>query len=189
MASGFQWAGDSLADAVDGMIDEVHTTGYRLAETGLDRFEHNVEINTPVKTRKLRQSYKQTPVDYVLAQHGIAAAYCWEGTVFTEVTYAEYVERGTGLWGPRHAKYKIEPKEPGGVLRFRPYMRAPDGSVLLNINHGVRKHMAVYAKFVMHPGSPGAAMFRIGATLTEAQADEWSRGIMAQWKRQMELQF
>lgn len=189
MASGFTWAGGGVADFTDGMLEEVHATGYRLADVGLDRFGHNVELNTPVQTRKLRDSYKQTPIEYVMAQHGIEAVYCWEGTLFTEVTYAEYVERGTGLWGPRHAKYKIEPKVPGGVLRFRPYMRGSDGSVMLNVSHGVRKHMTVYAKFVMHPGSPGAAMFRIGAMMTEHQADQWSARIMAQWKRQMEVRF
>jgi hypothetical protein len=181
--SGFEWVERvDIEDFVDGLIDETILTGYELARDGLARFQSNIEINTPVATSALRESYKQTDIDYVLAQHGVAAVYAWEGTVFTEIAYAEHVEYGTGLWGPKHAKYKIEPKTPGGVLKFAPYSRGANGAVILDVQNGVVKGGPVFARYVMHPGSPGAAMFRIGATLTEHQVNEWSAQAMLRWR-------
>lgn len=167
--------------------------GQRIAEDGLDAMEHNIEINTPVETRHLRDSYKQRAIVYGAydaatgADWGYGArdaagrwthgtkAYAWTGTVFTEVDYALYVEKGTGLWGPRHAKYKIAPKKPGGMLAFQPYHRTAAGGVILDVHSGSpSKSGTIFVRYVMHPGSPGAEMFQIGTILTEAQKDHWS---------------
>ena len=69
--------------------------------------------------------------------------------------YAPYVEDGTGLWGPKHAKYEIKPKRPGGWLRWIDPMTGDP----------------VFARRVMHPGWPGNHMFAIGAALTEQEFD------------------
>jgi hypothetical protein len=173
--------GKSLVQTIDDLEDATMRTGHRLAEDLGKRFRHNVEINTPVETRHLRDSYKLTPIRYGPAGGARMAVYAWQGTLFTEVGYAPYVEYGTGLWGPRHAKYKIEPKNPGGVLAFRPYMRE-NGSVILDVQNQVGKGGMITVRYVMHPGSPGAAMFRIGAVITEAEADEWSYQAMRMWE-------
>lgn len=176
--------GSSLVDWVDQVENELPTLGHRIAQDGLDALQHNIEINTPVETRTLRNSYQQSDIDYeaVMANGGYLA-YAWTGRVFTEVEYALFVERGTGLWGPKRAKYKIEPKQPGGVLAFRPYMRGANGAVILDVAGGVTKGGLIVARFVLHPGSPGHAMFRIGAVLTEHQIHEWSQNGLRQFQR------
>jgi very-short-patch-repair endonuclease len=82
-----------------------------------------------------------------------------------------HVEWGTGLWGPKHAKYLIVPKKPGGWLSW------------INPRTGQR----VFARKVMHPGSPGAHMFAIGAHLTEAEFEERiAAPVLALWAREQE---
>jgi hypothetical protein len=171
-------------DMLDDMDAATLAAGRRMAEDLGDRFKHNIEINTPVETRLLRDSYRISPIHYrpVPGLLGFMA-YAWEGTVFTEVEYAPYVEHGTGLWGPKRAKYKIEPKEPGGVLAFAPYMRNAAGGVILDVAGSPSRGNTVFTRHVMHPGSPGAAMFRIGAVITEAEADEWSYQALRMWER------
>jgi len=64
-----------------------------------------------------------------------------------------WVSRGTGLYGPKHRKYPITPKKPGGVLVFpsvyipktRP--RGPSYS-----GPGSSSGPTIFAKKVMHPG-------------------------------------
>ena len=60
------------------------------------------------------------------------------------------------MWGPRRAKYEIRPKNPLGWLRF----------------FDQKTGELVFAKRVMHPGSPGHHMFARGVALTE---EPWER--------------
>lgn len=175
------YSGDSLVELVEHMEGEAHATGWLLAKELGDNYQHNIEINTPVETRKLRESYQQTDIDYVYVPE--LHAYAWEGRVFTEVDYALYVERGTGLWGPQHRKFEIKPKTPGGVLRFSPYTRLASGAVMLTVENGLTKGGPIYAKVVLHPGSPGHAMFRVGAVMAEHEVAMWSREPLALFER------
>lgn len=94
----------------------------------------------------------------------------YESGAESELSYALYVEHGTGLWGPLHAKYVIVPRRPGGWLSW------------VDRKTGVR----MYARKVLHPGSPGAHMFAIGATLTEAEFILFSRLHLERWKHEVE---
>lgn len=161
-----EFVGQSLDDLVDDVERATVWAGRRMASDGLDRLRHNVGINTPVDTGALRGSYRIGDIDYAPVRTSRLIEMAWTGRVYTEVEYAEYVERGTGLWGPAHAPYVIRPKDPGGLLSWV----TPDGH-------------RIYAKEVVHPGSPGAAMFRIGAIVTEHEADEWSYEALREWER------
>jgi hypothetical protein len=164
-----EWPNGTIADFVDGLDEATDQLGWRLASDGLERFRHNIETNTPVNTGALRSSYRLTPVHYGAVSSGAGgriASMAWTGTVYTEVGYAEFVERGTGLYGPEHKMYEIKPKTPDGVLHW----------VMPGGGH-------VFAKHVWHPGSPGAAMFRIGAVLTEHEVDEWAHRALREWER------
>jgi hypothetical protein len=44
----------------------------------------------------------------------------------------------------------------------------------------------MFAKEVLHPGSPGQHMFAIGAAMTEAAFHEFTRGGLTDWKRDSE---
>lgn len=92
---------------------------------------------TPVDTGLLRQGWFQLPVT--------ATPESVSSGVGTFVDYAPHVEYGTGLWGPKAAKYPITPKKPGGWLRWY----GPDGR-------------PIFARRVMHPGSPGRYMLHKG---------------------------
>lgn len=182
--------GTTLDEWMDGVERATMRLGERLAEDALERYRHNVEINTPVETGALRSSYRVSDVRYgqELRMTGLAvgySVYAWTGSVYTEIEYAEYVERGTGLWGPEHKKYVIKPKQPGGVLAFSPYMKKA-GGVVMDVAGHPASGGPVVVRYVMHPGSPGAAMFRIGAVITEAETEEWSHRALSEWRRDAE---
>jgi hypothetical protein len=138
----------------------------RMAVHGGETLEHWVTINTPVETGELRASW-HTSAPVPDAVEGSPA---FRVTVSTDVDYAPYVEYGTGLFGPKHAPYIIKPKSPQGTLRFV----AKDGNV-------------VFAKQVLHPGSPGNHMMGIGSDVTasllksgvlmEGELEKWKHGI------------
>lgn len=183
--------GDNIEELISQWEHAVDVAGQKMAEDLGANFQHNITINTPVETYHLRESYDQTAIEYgPVTDDPLGsirwAAYAWQGTVFTEVTYAEFVEYGTGLWGPKRRKYKIEPKTPGGVLAFQPYARAPHGGVILDVSGSPAKHGTAFARFVMHPGSPGAAMFRIGAVLSENEKEYWSQSGLRLWQQAMD---
>lgn len=167
-----EFQGRSLLDVVDDVERATLWAGRRMISDGVDRLRENIEINTPVDTSALRSSYKLRPIDYGPVQTKRMLEMAWTSGVYTEIEYAEYVERGTGLWGPSHAKYRIVPKNPGGLLHWV----TPTG-------------LSVFAKEVWHPGSPGAAMFRIGALLTEHEADEWAHRALREWERSVDTRW
>lgn len=167
IADGVEWRGGmEVVDLIDSIEQATMTLGRTLAEDALERFQHNIEVNTPVNTGALRSSYRLTTVHYGPVVGSRLMEMAWTGTVYTEMDYAEFVERGTGLYGPEHKMYEIKPKSPGGLLHWV----TPAGG-------------HAFAKSVMHPGSPGAAMFRIGAVLTEHETDEWAYRALREWER------
>lgn len=131
----------------------------------------HVKENTPVDVQgdhpgRLRNSVKKRAMT-IFDEYGEKI---YETGAYTEVDYGPYVESGTGLWGPKHAKYKIEPKTPGGML------------------HWVDRHTGkdVYAKWVMHPGSPGQHMFMIGVLATESEFERLAEEAMGDFRRRCE---
>lgn len=135
----------------------------RIARKGGDRMHELAAANTPVRTGNLRTAWYQTPV-FEASYGGIGTGHRVE--VKNDTDYAAYVESGTGLWGPKHAKYPILPKDPGGWLAWR----GKDGEM----------H---FAKKVMHPGSPGNHMLAIAAHVTEAEllSGALAQGILDEW--------
>lgn len=87
-----------------------------------------------------------------------------------------YVEEGTGLWGPNRAPYVIRPKKPGGWLSWiarDTYVRR-DGTI-------VKPGDRVFAKEVLHPGSPGHHMVAIGEAVTRAEMEVIAHPFLARW--------
>jgi hypothetical protein len=117
-----------------------------MANTGGDALQRRIRENTPVRTGALRESWIRTEA----TKHENR----YESRVQTDVDYAPYVNYGTGLWGPKHMKYLIEP------------VHAPMLS-WIDPKSGKR----VYAQRVWHPGSPGAFMLEYGAAKTEAEIE------------------
>lgn len=132
---------------------------------------------TPVGHQPFSQNYipghlKASIRQLVTVVHITAGGIVYESGTETEVTYGPYVEEGTGLWGPRRAKYEIRPKKPGGWLRW---VDQRTGDV-------------IFAKRVMHPGSPGAHMFAKGAALTEAAFEAMAKDRVDLWAREVDSQ-
>lgn len=64
----------------------------------------------------------------------------------------DWVDKGTGLWGPKKKKYKIRPKKKGGVLAFKtPYTAGsvPNSTTTAPARVGSNQ---VFAAEVTHPG-------------------------------------
>jgi hypothetical protein len=139
------YTGGKLAPWFD--ATETRKTAHRMTERGGKAVLDATVKHTPVDTDHLRQSWKRKPVVIVASLSGDVV---YESGVETNVDYAPYVEHGTGLWGPKHAKYEIRPKKPGGTLHWI----GKDGE-------------DVFAKLVMHPGSPGAHMVAIAIAEVE----------------------
>lgn len=149
-------------------------TAMRMAHKGGDRMTELTVENTPVGGREfpgegggnLRSSWRQIPV--TKARNLLGEGY--ESGVETDVEYAPYIEHGWGLWGPRHSKYEIRPKTPGGFLRFRSRETGE----------------WVYARRVMHPGAPGQHMVAIAAEMVEAEFEHLMSPLVRDWTRAIE---
>jgi Bacteriophage HK97-gp10, putative tail-component len=140
----------------------------RMADKGGERMTTLVKQNTPVHFGTLRASITQKLTVVRPTPRGLA----YESGAETEIEYAPYVEHGTGLYGPRHAKYEIRPKNPDGWLRWIDRVTGEP----------------VFAKRVMHPGSPGNHMFAIGAALTEHEFEQFAELILTRWSVEVERQ-
>lgn len=140
----------------------------RMAAKGSDRMHELAAQNTPVKTGNLRTAWYSTPV--VEVSYVMALGYRSE--VRNDISYAAYVEHGTGVYGPRHRPYVIEPRTPGGVLAWR----------------DPKTGRWVHAKRVLHPGSPGNHMLALAAHVVEAETDDGilMDGVLREWAREVE---
>jgi hypothetical protein len=144
----------------------VKETAFRMAEKGRHAIHGRVVVLTPVDTGELKASWRERPVLIVVNDHGEVV---YESAVYTELDYAPDVEYGTGLWGPHHAKYLIEPKNPDGVLHWI----GKDG-------------VDRFARRVWHPGSPGAHMLAISVAETEAQLHALMEPLLHEWVKAQE---
>jgi hypothetical protein len=160
------YIGPKLADLFDDT--PVKRTCLRMADTGGDRLHAMISALTPVKTGNLATSWYREPTRREL--HGTVPAYV--STVATDVDYAPYVNYGTGLWGPEHRKYLIEPHPPNQALTW------------IDPLTGRR----VFARRVWHSGSPGEHMIEKGGALVESLLNEIMVTDLEIFKREMEAQ-
>lgn len=136
------YSGPRLAAMFDPRVAE-HTAG-QIADAGGDELHDLIVRNTPIHTGKLRESWYRDPTVKEGDRH--------VSRVKTDVEYAPYVNYGTGLWGPSHAKYPILPHPPKQFLHWIDPASGRD----------------VFARKVMHPGSPPQYMIESGAAKLEA---------------------
>lgn len=111
----------------------------RMAGAGGEFLTERARENSPIDTGELKAGWKTKRTVEVRSED--RGERVFESGTETDVDYAPYVEYGTGLWGPKHAKYAIRPKKPGGVLHWK---TAEGGDV--------------FARLVMHPGAKGQGM-------------------------------
>jgi hypothetical protein len=130
----------------------------------------------------LRDSIQQKEVMKVETDAGPA----WESGAYTDVIYAGFVEEGTGLWGPSASKYRIEPKDPNGVLAFYASSFTPEGRPVVKGSYNHAEGALVFTKYVMHPGSPGQHMFAIGAAAVEGEFEALMEDGLREWVRRAE---
>lgn len=127
------------------------------AAKGGEVMTERTRAHTPVDTGELKASWKVREMRRV-----VSLAYpAYESGTETSVEYAPYVEHGTGLWGPKHAKYPIRPKNPEGWLHWQD--AAGD-------DH--------FAKLVMHPGSKGQHMLAEGMQDTLRESEVFGEEIL-----------
>lgn len=155
----FHWRSKSIGEFCEDAEEGYELAGTWIARRSSEEFHEKTVQNTPVDTTTLRESIKE--------KHVVRLKWGWSGGIYTEIDYAPHVEYGTGLWGPKHAKYKIEPKKPGGVLAFYARMTTPEGKAILGADNNPIEGGLVFARYVMHPGSPGNHMFTIGGAWAE----------------------
>jgi hypothetical protein len=146
-----------------------------MAEHGGRDMVANVRRNTPVGHQPFTEDYvpgalRASIEKKILVVYRRANAMVYESGAETNLLYAPFVEDGTGLWGPHRAKYEIKPRNPDGWLSW--------------IDQETGKRL--FAKKVMHPGSPGNHMFAIGAALTEHEFANWGQREVAAWARKVE---
>lgn len=161
--------GPSLAALFD-LDNEVREICHALADRGGEEMTRNTREFTPVGSRPFEPGYvpghllESISQKLVVVTVDLTGRLVYESGAKTNVEYAIYVEEGTGLWGPYRRMYEIRPKNPDGWLRFLD-------------EHG----NPVFAKRVMHPGSPGAHMFARGAAKTEVEMHEWAQRMVDEW--------
>lgn len=163
---GFKFIGRSATDLVAQVSHATERTVVKLADAGGDMLLDYTQRNTPRQTGRLRESER-------LRSETIGPLH--RRICFTDVEYGPYVEHGTGLWGPSHSRYEITPHDPHGVLSW-----------LARNQFGEQTGPRVFARRVMHPGSPGAHMFAIGAAMTEHSFPEKASEVLHQWKSEAE---
>lgn len=143
-------------------------TAVKITRDGADRFEELARMNTPVRTGKLRSAWHQLP----MVEIDVLIAKGYRVTIANDVEYAQWVESGTGLYGPEHRPYVIVPKDPQGTLAWR----------------DPKSGRMVFAKKVMHPGSPGNHMLAIAAHVVEFEVESGviGRAALEEWAREID---
>jgi hypothetical protein len=149
--------------------DPVNTFTKSAALTVAKEGREIAEKNTPVDTGDLRAAWQADVRPKKTASY-IGLGY--EASWFNKLDYAPYVNYGTGLYGPEHKKYLIVPKKPGGSLHWVDRVTGQD----------------VYAKAVMHPGSPGNYMLEISADVVETTWDKIVKPLLTIWAKTTERQ-
>lgn len=139
--------------------------GRNMVRVGVHEASAIAAQNTPVDTGDLREHW-ETSVQIIKTMTFLGVG--WRGEWFNGLSYAEYVDQGTGLYGPEHRKYLIVPKSPGGTLHWVNSATGAD----------------VFAKAVLHPGSPGQHMLAISANVLESTWPNMMRGVMRNWARE-----
>lgn len=81
-----------------------------------------------------------------------------------------FLDEGTGLWGPKHAEYPIEPKKKGGKLRFTSGYKAGSRPNKLSTTSSSRFGDTVCRDKVIHPG---------------IQPRNWTKLRLAKWKKKL----
>jgi hypothetical protein len=159
------YVGQSVTDLF-GPVAQAATAkaALKMTETAGRSMETLAKANTPIKTGKLRAAWHRTP-----AHPGGSEPDAYSTELSNDLDYAAYVEEGTGLYGPKHAKYEIRPKNPGGSLRWV----GSDGKV----------H---FAKVVHSPGSPGNYMLAIAMNVTEAALGSLVADDLEKWVHDVE---
>lgn len=145
-------------------------TCVRMSAKGADRMHEVAAANTPVRTGNLRTAWYQLPVvpfDYLIGMG-------YRSGIANDVEYAAWVESGTGIYGPEHKPYVITPKEPGGVLAWR----------------DPKSGKWVYARKVLHPGSPGNHMLALAGHVVEFETDSGvlMQPLLSEWASKVESQ-
>jgi hypothetical protein len=153
----------------------VHELCLEMVNHGGERMTHLVKINTPVGHQPFTEDYipgalRASITKKLTTFSTRGGRMVYESGAFTDVSYAPYVENGTGLYGEYRRKYLIVPKKPGGWLSW------------IDQQTGQR----IFARKVMHPGSPGSHMFEFGAAITEQEFGIWSQRMVQTWARRQE---
>ena len=153
---------------LDEVFDEKPLTRalYRMADKGGDRLHEFIVAFTPIRTGNLATSWYRKPV--AVRYHGPSPAFT--SSVVTDVDYAPYVNYGTGLWGPEHRKYLIEPHAPNKFLSW------------IDPLTGRR----VFARRVWHPGSEGHHMIEKAGSVIHATLNEMMMPELERYKREAE---
>lgn len=167
------YQGRRLAPIFDRSL--IDNTCRQMANHGGERMRDLVKQQTPIGHQPYTEDYipgrlRASIEKKLLVVYPRAGRMVYESGAETNVAYAKFVEEGTGLWGPHRAKYEIKPKNPDGWLSW--------------VDHETGKR--IFAKKVMHPGSPGNHMFAIGAHLTEHEFNLWGQRIIQEWSRKQE---
>jgi len=159
-----------------------------MAALGRDELHRLAVMNTPIDDNpyrsikkpprgETRRRWEKHPVERTLAlSHEVSAAglrgfvYAYEGRVSNSVPWIGALESGSGLWGPKHAKYPIRPKNPGGMLRWRDRKTGEFRT----------------AKLVMHPGIHGQHMMFYAAGMLDHTAEALLEPVAIAWAGEIE---
>lgn len=166
------YTGQRLAPLFDrGSIDRVCR---ELADHAGDRVLYWTRINTPIGHRPFDEFYvpgqlRASIEKKLLVVYPSRGGLVYESGAESNLSYAGFVEEGTGLYGKYRRMYVIRPKNPDGWLRFHD-------------EHG----NVVFAKEVHHPGIHGQHMFAIGVHMTEFEFGLFSERILHTWVRRLE---
>lgn len=166
------YVGGTLAPLFD--QTPVKAAVVEMADKGGDRMVELTVQNTPIDLSgtggggNLRTSWYQRRLRRVRR----APWSGWESGVATDSDHGPDVEHGTGLWGPEHRPYLIEPIPPNRFLHWRDPHTGED----------------VFARRVMHPGSPGQHMVQIAASVLEYEVAHGLLfdSILSEWVRVQE---
>jgi hypothetical protein len=181
------YTGPILANLFDPLVAEIASE--RMAGAGQDALHTMAVMNTPVDDNPYR-SHKKPPrgetrrrwVKEPINRHRIVSAgaadaltMAYDGAVVNRVEWIEALESGSGLWGPRHARYPIRPKpsNPTGRLAWRDRVTGHWHS----------------AKLVMHPGIHGQHMMGTAVAYVDHVAEHVLAPELHRWAHEQEAHF